>query len=104
MPLAKAKNVAEVNGKRVTFLASFKMKQTRGLTEAMSKSGADDVDDANKIEVLRLTIDSWEFEGDPHLAASYDDLERFNEFYPLIKAAGEYITERMGVLATNSKN
>ena len=89
-----------VNGKRVTLKRRLPGKDARGLAELINRVG-EVVNDPLMLVPLGLAlIESWEFEGSPQEATSYDELDVFDELYPLASVLIGYYTARTNRMAT----
>ena len=51
------------------------------------------------VEMGRIAIESWGFDGNPASKRAYDELDVFDELLPLGKCLIEYITARMAAAA-----
>lgn len=87
--------MAEVTiaGKRVTFRERVPLKLGARLPKLAGEIDGEDF--STVVPVLQMLIESWEFEGDPADAASYDELDLFGEMIPLSNAMGTELTRRM---------
>ena len=82
-----------IAGKKVIFKRKITVREAPEFFSLCA--AADSSDPAKMVPVLRFLIESWEFEGDPKAAESYDDMDVIEEFSPLTGAANRFITERV---------
>lgn len=85
-----------INGKRVVFLDKVPAKvgwnilvnHSDILGKPLNTIVFDDV-----VTLLQIAIESWEFDGSPAEASSYDNLDVVSEILPLATALGTWISE-----------
>lgn len=81
-----------INGKKVTFRQRIPLSRAPNLPK-MLEAVANDLRAVARVGVV--VIESWEFDGPPGNALSYDDLDITTEVLPLAKEMGEYLTRRL---------
>jgi hypothetical protein len=82
-----------IAGRRVTFRERIPLRIGARLP-AMA-AAIDNSDWLTFVPVMQVLIESWEFEGSPCQAESYDELDLFSEVMPLAAAVGTELTQRM---------
>jgi len=102
----------EINGKQVTFKAELTNREgwnvsptMAALAEAQNEGAtvkalfnAVSYDDA--LRLMSTLIESWDFDGDPGNADSYEALDLYTEVFPLFTAA----LEEMGIQSERKAN
>ena len=89
-----------VAGKRVQFKKRFPVRDNLPLLDVLSSMADGTADIKKVIDLLPWFVESWEFDGDPHERASYDDLDLFDELLPMATALSEVLEERLGKFRT----
>jgi hypothetical protein len=89
----------DVNGKVVTFRRSYPLAENRGLLKAWSATKSDDA--ATYVPLWKIMVESWEFDGDPGDAKSYDALDVVREVWPLMSATLRFWNQRFNVIPKN---
>lgn len=85
--------VLEVAGKRVWLKERLPLKDGAkivGLAQAIN-----DQDLESAVPLFKLLIERWEFDGDPAEDASYEDLDIFSVFLPLVAGVGPYVQSKL---------
>ncbi len=89
----------QVNGKRVTLRDKIPAKL--GWDIVITKAGIlskawHEVLFEDLALLLTVAVESWELEGDPSNAKTYEDLDLLTEFVPLTTAVGDWLNSRFG--------
>lgn len=87
--------VYTVNGRQVTLKKRLPLREGQTLPALIHRASSGEGDTAAQIEMGIMLIESWEFPGDPHDPESYQDLDLFDEFFPLRNALAEHVTARL---------
>lgn len=92
----------EVNGKKVVL--RDKVCASRGAYDLMLKirevKTIEDASFEDQVALMRLLIESWELDGDPAKTETYEKIDLFAEFFPLIGICLEHLNK----IASPSKN
>jgi len=89
----------QINGKRVTL--RDKIPARLGWDIVITRANIlqkawHEIDFRDLASLLSVAVESWEFEGDPKDAASYDNLDLLTEFVPLTNQLGQWLNDRFG--------
>jgi len=85
-----------LNGKTVTYRDKFPAKQSWPLMQLFDgfKGGLAGISFEMAAGLLAAAVDTWEYEGDPHDLASYENLDLFGEMIPMLEPVTTIITRR----------
>lgn len=93
-------NVFVVNGKQVTLRERLLLIDTYNITALINKVSVDDL--RTHIPVMKLFIESWDFDGDPMDDESYNTLDTIREFMPISEMINRYMNNTMADQLKNS--